>query len=82
MKDVLKLTAREAESMGIELEKEGRAEVPEQVRELPLHEQFAGAMTNDDVVEALTGEVSEESREDVIEAVSDVQEDAAELEGT
>jgi len=82
MKDTLKLTIPEAESMGIELEKEGQGNVPEPVRELPLHEQFVGEMTEDDVVEALTGEVSAESREDVEEAVSDLQEDAAEEEGT
>jgi len=82
MKDTLKLTTQEAESMGIELEKDGRAEVPEEVRELPMHEQVVGALTEDDIVEALTGEVTEESREDVEEAIADLQEDAAEEEGT
>lgn len=82
MKDTLNLTAQEAESMGVELEKEGLGVVSEAVRELPMHEQVIGALTEDEVVEALTGEVTTESREDVEEAISDLQEDAAEEEGT
>jgi len=81
MKDILKLTLQEAESMGIELEKEGTA-VPAEVRELPMHEQVVGELTEGEVVEALTGEVTTESREDVEEAIGDLQEDVAEEEGT
>lgn len=80
MKDILKLTRQEAESMGVEMEDAGPPDVPEETRELPLHEQADGALTEDEVVEALTGEVSPESREDVEEAVGDNQEDAAEEE--
>jgi len=82
MKDVLKLTFQEAESMGVDLEKEKEAAVPIEVKERPLHEQVVGELTEDDIVEALTGEVTDESREDVEEAISDSQEDAAEKEGT
>lgn len=82
MKDTLKLTSQEAESMGVELEKEKLDAISEAVRELPLHEQVIGALTEDEVVEALTGEVTAESREDVEEAISDLQEDAAEEAGT
>jgi len=82
MKDVLKLTAQEAESMGIELESDSQQDTPAAVRELPMHEQVVGALTEDDIVEALTGEVTPESREDVVEAMSDLQEDAAEEAGT
>jgi hypothetical protein len=80
-KDALNLTPQEAEAMGIELEPARPAKVPERVKELPMHEQVVGALTEDDVVEALTGEVTDESREDVEEAVGDNQEDAAEGEG-
>lgn len=82
MKETLKLTSQEAESMGVELEKEELGPVPVEVQELPLHEQVIGALTEDEVVEALTGEVTTESREDVVEAVGDLQEDEAEEEGT
>lgn len=82
MKNALNLTAEEAESMGVEPEKEGPAVVSEEVRELPMHEQVVGALTEDEVVEALTGEVTAESREDVEEAIADLQEDEAEDAGT
>ena len=81
MKEILKLTSQEAESMGIELEREETAVSPE-VRELPMHEQVVGELTEGEVVEALTGEVTAESREDVEEAIGDLQEDVAEEEGT
>jgi hypothetical protein len=80
IKDTLKLTPQEAESLGVELEQEGRVTFSEKVHELPMHEQVVGALTEDDVAEALTGEVTAESREDVEEAVGDMQEDAAENE--
>lgn len=82
MKSTLNLSSQEAESMGVELEKKGLTMVSEEVRELPLHEQVIGSLTEDEVVEALAGEVSTESREDVVEAISDLQENAAEEEGT
>ena len=77
-KDILKLTPEEAESMGLDLEAEGTPRASDEVRALPLHEQVVGALTVDDVVEALTGEVTPEGREDVDEEVADQQEDAAE----
>jgi hypothetical protein len=67
--------------MGVELDGQDRAPLPEALRELPMHEQVAGALTEDDVAEAFTGEVTAESLEDVEEAVGDNQEEAAEEEG-
>jgi hypothetical protein len=80
--DSLKLTPEEAESMGVELGGKDRGPLPEALRELPMHEQVVGSLTEDDVAEAFTGEVTEESLEEVDEAVGDNQEDAAEEEGT
>jgi len=77
-RDPLDLTPMEAESMGIGMPATERPELPLEVRERPLHEQVAGALTEDDVVESMLGEVTEEGREDVEEAVADMQEDAAE----
>jgi hypothetical protein len=57
VKDVLRMTRQEADSIGVEL---------------PV----VGELTEDDVVEALTGEVTPESREDVDEAVADRMEEA------
>jgi hypothetical protein len=74
----LKLTPEEAESMGVEMEDGGPSELPVRVRELPMHEQVTGALTEDDVVESMLGEVTDEGREDVEEAVGDEQEDEAE----
>lgn len=76
-KDVLHMTRQEAESLGVEWPV-AWAELPEDLRERPLHEQVAGQLTEDDVAEALTGEDTEETREEVEEAVSDNQEAAAE----
>ena len=80
--DTLRLTAEEAESMGVELGGKDRAPLPEALRELPMHEQVAGALTEDDVAEAFTGEVTPESLEEVEEAVGDNQEEAAEEGGS
>jgi len=77
-KDKLDLTPMEAESMGIGMRAAERPELPLEVRERPLHEQVTGALTEDDVVESMLGEVTDEGREDVEEAVADQQEDAAE----
>lgn len=79
--NALNLTRQEAESMGVEMENEEPPKVREETRELPMHEQVAGALTEDDVAEAFEGEVTEESREEVEEAVGDLQEDEAENEG-
>jgi len=79
--DDLHLTPDEAESLGVDLPSEGGAPLPEAVRELPMHEQVTGELTEDDVVEAFTGEVTAETREEVEEAFADLQEDAAEAEG-
>jgi hypothetical protein len=81
-KDTLHLTPQEAESMGVELGNPGGSAASIEVRELPMHEQVVGALTEDDVVEAMTGEVTPESREDVEEAIADRQEEAAEEENS
>jgi len=75
VKDVLRMTRQEADSIGVELPEEPTL-LPEPLRERPLHEQVVGELTEDDVVEALTGEVTPESREDVDEAVADRMEEA------
>jgi hypothetical protein len=82
MQDTLKLTPQEAESMGIELVDEGLSPIPEGLRDLPMHEQVVGELREEDIVESMTGEVTDESREDVEEAIGDLQEDAAEAEAT
>jgi hypothetical protein len=82
MKDTLKLTPQEAESMGIELVDETEAPIPERLRDRPMHEQVVGELREEDIVESMTGEVTEEGREEVEEAIGDLQEDAAEEEGT
>ena len=76
----LKLTAEEAESMGVELP-EDTPPASEARRELPLHEQVLGALTENDVAEALTGEVTRETREEIEEAFADAQEEEADGEG-
>jgi hypothetical protein len=76
-KDVLKMTRQEADSIGVELP-EAEALLPEDLRELPLDQQVAGQLDEEDVTEALTGEVTPETLEDVDEAVADNQEEAAE----
>jgi len=72
----LNLTEEEAESLGVAFPKDA-AVVSMEMREHPLHEQFAGAMTEDDVTEALTGEVTLESREAVEDLFADLQEEEA-----
>lgn len=67
--------------MGVELEGAQRATIPKTRRDLPLHEQVVGALAEEDMVEALTGEDTPENREDVEEAVGDRQEEGAEEEG-
>jgi hypothetical protein len=47
------------------------------MRELPLHEQIVGSLTEDEVTDALTGEVTPESREDVEDLFADLQEEEA-----
>ena len=79
MKDDLKLTPEEAESMGVELPGEPPVFSEERSERL-LHEQVSGALTEADVAEALTGEVTPESREDVDEAIGNLQEDAVDAE--
>ncbi len=75
-KDILHLTREESESMGVEFQEEPSV-VPEKLREHPLHEQVIGALTEDDVAEALTGEVTSESREEMEDFFADKQEEAA-----
>ncbi|MGA2080428.1 MAG: hypothetical protein ABSH53_07445 [Holophaga sp.] len=79
VKDILKLTPEEAESLGVELPGEPGI-LPEDRREYPLHEQVAGALTESDVVEALVGEVTAESREEIEDTFADLQERATETE--
>ena len=79
VKDILKLTPEEAESLGVELPQEP-VMLPEDRRELPLHEQLAGELTEGDVVEALAGEVSAETREEIEDTFADLQEREAETE--
>jgi hypothetical protein len=79
VKDNLNLTPEEAESLGVELPGASGL-LPEDVRELPLHEQVAGALTEGDVVEALVGEVTPEGREELEDVFADLQERAAEAE--
>lgn len=75
-KDPLELTPEEAESLGVELPEEPGM-LPEEQRERPLHEQVAGVLTEADVIEALVGEVTAESREEVEDVFADLQERAS-----
>jgi hypothetical protein len=75
-KDGLNLTREESESLGVAFP-EDPAPVSVDRQERPLHEQLGRAMTEDDVTEALTGEVTPESREDVEDLFADVQEEEA-----
>lgn len=53
------------------------APVSASMREHPLHEQIVGPLTEEEVTEALTGEVTPESREDVEDLFADLQEEEA-----
>jgi len=75
-KDDLNLTREESESLGVVFREEPTT-VPMEVQERPLHEQFGRAMTEGDVTEALTGEVTQESREVVEDLFADMQEEEA-----
>src|SRR5664279_552715 len=74
--DTLNLTREESESMGVAFPEEP-APVSINVRERPLHEQVVGSLTEDEVTEALIGEVTPESREDVEDLFADLQEKEA-----
>jgi len=74
-KDSLNLTPGESESLGVRFEEP--APVSVEMREHPLHEQIGGSLTEDDVTEALTGEVTTETREEVEDLFADVQEEEA-----
>ncbi len=69
----LKLTRQESESLAVEQDDE-IITLPGRQQEWPLHEQVPGSLTVDDVAEALTGEVTDESREEVEDLVTDEQE--------
>ncbi len=71
--DSLHLTREEAESMGVAFP-EAPAPVSADLRERPLHEQVVGSLTEAEVTEALTGEVTPESREEVEDLFADEQE--------
>jgi hypothetical protein len=75
-KDSLNLTQEESESLGVAVH-EDSTPVSVEVRELPLHEQTRGSLTEIDVTEALTGEVTPESREAVRDLYADLQEEEA-----
>ena len=74
--DGLNLTQEESESLGVAFPEEPTP-VSADRQERPLHEQLGRAMTEDDVAEALTGEVTPESREDVEDLFADLQEEEA-----
>ena len=74
--DGLNLTREESESLGLVFPEEPPP-VSVDRREHPLHEQLSGSLTEDDATEALTGEVTPESREDVEDFFADVQEEEA-----
>jgi len=74
--DGLNLTREESESLGVPFPEEP-VPVSVDMREHLLHEQVGGSLTEDDVTEALTGEVTPESREDVEDLFADVQEEEA-----
>ncbi|MDP2876662.1 MAG: hypothetical protein Q8O00_10795 [Holophaga sp.] len=75
-KDSLNLTHEESESIGVVFP-EDPAPLSVERREHPLHEQVGWALTEDDVTEALTGEVTPENREAVEDLCADVQEEEA-----
>jgi hypothetical protein len=72
----LNLTREESESIGVAFPEEPTP-VSVERQERPLHEQLSGSLTEDDVTEALTGEVTPESREDVEDLFADLQEKEA-----
>jgi hypothetical protein len=74
--DGLDLTEEESESLGVAFAQEPTV-VSTDTREHPFHEQFGWSMTEDDVTEALTGEVTPESREAVEDLFADLQEEEA-----
>ena len=74
--DGLNLTQEESESMGVVFPEEPTP-VSMDRREHPLHEQVGWSLTEDDVTEALTGEVTPESREGVEDLFADLQEEEA-----
>jgi hypothetical protein len=74
--DGLNLTQEESESLGVAFP-EKPAPVSVDMQEHPLHEQIGGSLTEDDVTEVLTGEVTPESREDVEDLFADLQEEEA-----
>ncbi len=74
--DPLHLTREESESMGVAFP-EALAPVSADMQEQPLHEQVVGSLTEDDVTEALTGEVTPEPREDMEDLFADLQEEEA-----
>jgi len=74
--DGLNLTREESESLGVRFPEESEP-VSVNLREHPLHEQIRGSLTENDVAEALTGEVTPESREVVEDLCADMQEEEA-----
>ena len=72
----LNMTQEESESLGVVFPEES-APASVDMRERPLHEQIGGSLTENDVTEALTGEVTPESREVVEDLCADLQEEEA-----
>lgn len=78
--ETLNLTQAESESIGVVFP-EAPIPVPPEMQEHPLHEQVGWALTEDDVAEALTGEVTPESREVVEDLFADLLEEEADRQG-
>ena len=74
--DSLNLTREESESMGVAFPEDSNP-ISKDLQEHPLHEQVIGSLTEDEVTEALTGEVTPETREEVEDLFADVQEEEA-----
>ncbi len=72
----LKLTREESESLGLAFPEAPKGASLE-TRERPLHEQIGCLMNEDDVTEALLGEVTLESREATEDLFADMQEEEA-----
>jgi hypothetical protein len=74
--EALNLTREESDSIGVAFQEEPPP-VSTDLREHLLHEQVRGSLDEDEVTEALTGEVTPETREQVEDLFADVQEEVA-----
>lgn len=78
--ETLNLTQAEAESLGVAFP-ETPIPASAELQEHPLHEQVGWSLTEDDVAEALTGEVTPESREVVEDLFADLLEEEVDRQG-